>query len=424
MTTLISTPAPTAPVHRRAHRALWVLQWLLGISLVVAGVFKLSLPADQAVEMFPWAADGPVLFTMTSVLDVLGGLGVILPSLTRILPRTTVLAALGVVLLMLSAVVFYLARGEASEIVVNLVLAAVAAVIAWGRWRIAPITGQLPEPTHMTGTLPVATPPVEMTLHQLPTGSYLTRGAFAVTGGSFTDQRTFVSTAVLVRHPQGDLLIDAGFGANADAHIETLPSFRRAPHDLAETASDQLDAVGYDRRNLLGVLLTHSHWDHVSGLDSLDVPVWLTAAEAQHAAASRSDTVFQTVSRGHEIREYTFDGPAYLGFPESYDVHGDGSVVIVPAAGHTTGSVIVFVALPFGVRYAFIGDLTWQLDGITGRREKPLMMRMLADSDARQVRRDMERIIALEHQVQIVPAHDARAYAGIPVLSAGQGGAA
>ncbi|WP_208007605.1 MBL fold metallo-hydrolase [Labedella endophytica] len=412
-----ASPFPVdAHRHRRLHYALWAAQWLLGAALVVAGVMKLSLAADQAVTMFPWSADVPLLYTITSVLDVLGGLGVILPSLTRIAPRTTVVAAVGVVLLMLSAVAFYLIRGEASEIVANLALAAAAAVIAWGRGRVAPITAQLPDPERMTGTLPVASPPAEMMIFQLPTGTYLTRAAFAVTGGAFADQRSFASTAILVQHPKGDLLIDAGFGAGADAHIESLPSYRRSPHDRAETASAQLDAVGYDRQRLLGVLLTHSHWDHVSGLDSLDVPIWMTAEERRYAADSTSDSVFDSVSRNHEIREFTIDGPAYLGFPRSLDIHGDGSVVVVSAAGHTTGSIIVFIALPDGRRYAFIGDLTWQLDGITGRLEKPLLMRKLADSDTKQVRRDMERIIALQDRLQVVPAHDARGYVGIPLL--------
>lgn len=412
----MSVSAPTsAPPRRRLHYALWVLQWLLGVSVIIAGVLKLSLPFDQAVAMFPWAADVPLLFTVTSVLDVLGGLGVILPSLTRIFPRMTVVAAVGVVLLMLSAVVFYFVRGEASEIVANLGLAAAAALVAWGRLAV-PITAQLPEPVQMTGPLPAATPPADMKIAQLPTGTYLTRAAFAVVGGAFAEQRHFASTAVLIQHPEGDLLIDAGFGADADAHIESLPSFRRAPHDLADTASTQLNAAGYDRNRLLGVLLTHSHWDHVSGLDSLDVPILMTRAEKEYAVNSKSDTVFTVVSQGHEVREYALDGPAYLGFPSSFDFYGDGSVVIVPAAGHTTGSVIVFVTIPSGQRYAFIGDLTWQLDGITGRLEKPLMMRMLADSDTKQVRRDMERIMALQDRIQVVPAHDARGYAGIPLL--------
>ena len=107
---------------------------------------------------------------------------------------------------------------------------------------------------------------------------------------------------------------------------------------------------------------------------------------------------------------------AVLGFTASHDVYGDGSVVIVPAGGHTPGSVIIFVNVSTGQRYAFIGDLTWQLDGITRRLERPLLLRMLADSNPKQVRVDLARVIALADQIQLVPAHDMRAYEGIPLL--------
>jgi glyoxylase-like metal-dependent hydrolase (beta-lactamase superfamily II) len=143
----------------------------------------------------------------------------------------------------------------------------------------------------------------------------------------------------------------------------------------------------------------------------------MNAGEQRYAAEDPDGKVFREVSRGYQIHEYAFpDGP-YLGFPSSYDVHGDGSVVIVLAPGHTTGSVIVFVTLPGGDRYAFIGDLTWQLDGIRRRAERPWLMRRLADSDPGQVRRDLDRMIALDGPVRIVPAHDLGAYAGIPLLT-------
>lgn len=257
-----------------------------------------------------------------------------------------------------------------------------------------------------------------MAIYQLPTGTYETRAAFAVAGGSFRDKRHFAATAVLVRHPKGDLLIDAGFGSGVAAHVAVLPRIQRAPYQAAQTAGEQLDASGYDRGRLLGVLVTHSHWDHVSGLDGLQVPIWINPGERRYAAGDADGKVFRIVSPGHEIREYQLSGPPYLGFPSSLDVHGDGSVVIALAGGHTTGSVVVFVTAPSGRRYAFIGDLTWQLDGIRRRAERPLLLRRLADSDPAQVRQGLLRVIALDGLIQIVPAHDISAYHGIPRLPA------
>jgi glyoxylase-like metal-dependent hydrolase (beta-lactamase superfamily II) len=271
-------------------------------------------------------------------------------------------------------------------------------------------------PSPWAEPLPEAAPPSDTAIYQLPTGTYETRAAFAVRGGSFRDKRHFAATAILVRHPKGDLLIDAGFGSDVAAHVAALPRIQRAPHQVTKTVSEQLDASGYDRGQLLGVLVTHSHWDHVSGLDGLRVPIWMNSGELHYAAEDPGGKVFRDVSAGHEIREYEFNGPPYLGFPSSFDVHGDGSVVIALAGGHTTGSVVVFVTVPSGQRYAFIGDLTWQLDGIRRRVERPLLLRKLADSDPGQVRQGLLRVIALAGLMQIVPAHDRDAYDGIPLL--------
>jgi glyoxylase-like metal-dependent hydrolase (beta-lactamase superfamily II) len=275
------------------------------------------------------------------------------------------------------------------------------------------------QPVLHTTPLPPVTSPPGVSIFQLPTGSYRTRAALAFTGGSWREHRDFAATAVLVQHPRGDILIDAGFGAHASEHIRSLPSYRQTGHHLGPTVKEQFVAAGYDESRLLGVVLTHSHWDHVSGLDSLDFPIWVRPEERRYAARSKDDKIFVQVMADHEIREYNIEGPPFLGFTSSYDFHGDGSVVIVPAGGHTPGSVVIFVTPPDGERYAFIGDLAWQLDSITKRVERPLMLRRLADSDSSQVRRDLARMIGLAGAVRMVPAHDARAYEDIPLLTRG-----
>jgi hypothetical protein len=80
--------------------------------------------------------------------------------------------------------------------------------------------------------------------------------------------------------------------------------------------------------------------------------------------------------------------------------------------------VIVFVTLPGGKRYAFIGDVAWQLEGVCRPAERPLLMRMLADVDPGQVREDLLRVASFAGLMQVVPAHDLTAYDGIPGLAA------
>src|SRR5450631_2504653 len=151
----------------------------------------------------------------------------------------------------------------------------------------------LPMPPAWAGPLPEAAPPSDMTIYQLPTGTYETRAAFAVRGGSFRDKRHFAATAILVQPPTGDLLIDAGSGSDVAAHVAALPRIQRAPYQATKTVSEQLDASGYDRSRLLGVLVTHSHWDHVSGLDELRVPVWINPEELRYAAEAPDGAVFR-----------------------------------------------------------------------------------------------------------------------------------
>ncbi len=297
-------------------------------------------------------------------------------------------------------------------LVVLALLAVGAGALAWSF-----MPSPLPAPAPWVGPLPDASPPEGMAIFQLPTGTYETQAGLAFRGGSFSEKRDFAATAILVRHPKGDLLFDTGFGADVDAQIRALPSFMRTPYVRGETARAQLAASGYDFGALRGVVITHAHSDHVSGLGDLAVPVWMNAAEQNYARENRDETRAFRGFTGLEIRTYAFDGPPYLGFPASHDVWGDGSIVLVPATGHTPGSIIAFLTLPTGKRYALIGDLTWQLDGIQARAERPLLLRLAADTDAGQVRENLLRMISLAGLVEIVPAHDVRAYAGIPRLS-------
>jgi N-acyl homoserine lactone hydrolase len=276
----------------------------------------------------------------------------------------------------------------------------------------------LPAPPPLTAPLPSAAPPTEMAIFQLPTGVTHRSAAEAYRGGSFSDKRDFSMTAVLVKHPRGDLLIDTGFGRLIDAHFASMPlGFRLlTKYTKLKPVADQL--AGYDRKNLR-ILLTHAHWDHVSGVaDLAGTPVMVTAEERTFIRDGGFLTAVMRNTEGVRYEEYSFEDGPYLGFPKSHDVYGDGSIVVVPAPGHTPGSVIVFVTVPGPKRYAFVGDLVWQREGITEREERPWLPRHFGETDEAAVRENILRMNAIATrfpEITLVPAHDARGFAAFPV---------
>lgn len=123
--------------------------------------------------------------------------------------------------------------------------------------------------------------------------------------------------------------------------------------------------------------------------------------------------------KGAKYETYAFEATPYLGFSESYDYYGDGSVVLVPAPGHTPGSIIVFVHLPDGGRYAFIGDLAWRIEGVTLLREKPLMRSRLADDNSKAIRGNLKKVYAIHKkhpEIEIIPSHDVRLFNALPLF--------
>jgi hypothetical protein len=116
--------------------ALWSAQVLLFLLFAGTGIWKLVTPVDALAAKFPWMGDvSPGFLRMTAAFDLLGGIGVLLPTITRVKPRLAAVAALGCALLQISAIGFHLKRGEAANTPFNFFLVALALFVAWGRGR-------------------------------------------------------------------------------------------------------------------------------------------------------------------------------------------------------------------------------------------------------------------------------------------------
>ncbi|MFC4637683.1 DoxX family protein [Deinococcus hohokamensis] len=122
------------------HIALWILQALLALVFIGAGLNKLARPKPAVIPAaMAWMNDfGASQIRLIGLAEVLGGLGLILPAALGILPWLTPLAALGLALLMLGAVNVHAKRREST--VPTIVLAVLALLIFIGRFWIAPLS--------------------------------------------------------------------------------------------------------------------------------------------------------------------------------------------------------------------------------------------------------------------------------------------
>ena len=123
--------------------AIWVVQVLLAVFFILFGFMKAFLPIDSIADQMSFVLDVPeALVRFIGVAELAGGLGLILPAITRILPWLTIAAAGGLGTIMILAFIFGVSRGEIPNAVINIVVLALLAFIAYGRWKLIPISAR------------------------------------------------------------------------------------------------------------------------------------------------------------------------------------------------------------------------------------------------------------------------------------------
>jgi uncharacterized membrane protein len=121
------------------NRGLWTAQMIGGLFFISVGITHFVVP-EGLPGPFSWMYELPdALHMISGTAEILGGLGLILPAITRIQPRLIPLAALGLAGVMLGAVVFHIGRGEWVNVGSNVFWIVIMAFVAYGRGKTYPI---------------------------------------------------------------------------------------------------------------------------------------------------------------------------------------------------------------------------------------------------------------------------------------------
>jgi putative oxidoreductase len=120
---------------------LWVFQVVLAAAFFAHGLLVLSPPPDIAAQML---ASLPRWFwVFLGVAELAAAVGLTLPGVTHIMPWLVSWAAAGVMIVMISATMYHITRGEFSSAAVTLVLLALSTFVAYMRSKVRPIRARV-----------------------------------------------------------------------------------------------------------------------------------------------------------------------------------------------------------------------------------------------------------------------------------------
>ena len=219
----------------------------------------------------------------------------------------------------------------------------------------------------------------------------------AEAGAGLGDFRSAYTSFQLVA-PGGNIIIDAAVD-------------RSMANQLSRTGHPFFSASSY-RRILAAmlesrmVLLTHEHRDHVIAVARHPDPVALAPklllTQPQIAALPLFAPPGGLNPVLRNLTPMTLDKPRRVA----------SGVVAIPAAGHSPGSIVIYVQTSSGREYMFIGDIVWKMSNIARLKTRPRFLQWIMfnpnedrDTVLKQVRALHDLQVA-EPKLIIVPSHD------------------
>jgi len=140
----MKTDGDSTPKRPIANRALWIVQTLLALLFLFSGTMKLMMPI---AEMTKDTSLPGWFLRFIGMAEIFGAAGLILPALLRIQPRLTPLAAACLVIIMIGATAITVPVHGVGLALIPATVLLLTAFVAYGRWRMAPISGRASSPT-------------------------------------------------------------------------------------------------------------------------------------------------------------------------------------------------------------------------------------------------------------------------------------
>lgn len=225
-------------------------------------------------------------------------------------------------------------------------------------------------------------------------------------GGAYNGRAdTFVDTCYLVRHPNGDLLWDAGL---PDAIHDAPEGVTEAPFTLKvpKTLKGQLERIGVPPEAIEFFSISHSHFDHL-GNANLFKDATFIVNEKERAHMFRDETkkdaqAFASYADLEAAKKTTFT--------DSVDVFGDGKAIIISMPGHTPGHSVLLVNLEHTGPVLLSGDLYH----LTEAREKRTIPTFNTDADETLASMDKFEELASASGARVIIQHEDADFDNLP----------